>query len=49
MKLINVLVDATKEIAIRVNQGALVGMFGSTRNENIQGETQKSSPLLQAN
>jgi fructose-1,6-bisphosphatase I len=44
--LINTLVDATKEIAKRVHQGALAGILGSTMNENIQGETQKKLDVI---
>lgn len=44
--LIHTLLDATKEIAVRVNQGALAGILGSTLDENIQGETQKKLDVI---
>lgn len=44
--LIHTLLDATKEIARAVNQGALAGVLGSTLNENVQGETQKKLDII---
>ncbi len=44
--LIESIVDATKEIARAVNQGALAGVLGSTQDENIQGETQKKLDVI---
>lgn len=43
---IQTLLDATKEIAVSVNQGALAGILGSTSEENIQGETQKKLDVI---
>lgn len=44
--LIESVLNATKEIARVVNQGALAGILGSTQNENIQGETQKKLDVI---
>lgn len=46
LSVIDTLLDATKEIAARVNQGALAGVLGSTQDENIQGETQKQLDVI---
>ena len=46
MRLINTILDATKEIAACVNQGALAGVLGSTLDENVQGETQKKLDVI---
>ncbi|KMT65497.1 class 1 fructose-bisphosphatase [Catenovulum maritimum] len=44
--LIRTILAASKEIAFRVNQGALSGILGSTLDENIQGETQKKLDVV---
>lgn len=46
MRLINTILDATKEIAVSVSQGALAGVLGATQDENIQGETQKKLDVI---
>ncbi len=43
---IETILDASKEIAFRVRQGALAGVLGSTQDENIQGETQKHLDVI---
>lgn len=40
--LIRTILATSKEIAFRVSQGELAGVLGSTLNENVQGEVQKS-------
>ena len=40
------IINASKEIAFRVRQGALAGVLGSTQDENIQGETQKQLDVI---
>ena len=44
--LIRTILAASKEIAFRVNQGALSGILGSTLDENIQGEPQKKLDVV---
>lgn len=44
--LLNDVVTACKYISNAVNQGALVGVLGTTSNENIQGETQKKLDII---
>ena len=44
--LIKTILVATKEIAFRVNQGALAGVLGSTLDHNVQGEVQKKLDVL---
>jgi fructose-1,6-bisphosphatase I len=46
VQVINAIIDASKEIAFRVRQGALAGVLGSTQDENIQGETQKQLDVI---
>jgi len=46
MRLINTILDASKDIAINVSQGALAGILGSTQHENVQGETQKKLDVI---
>lgn len=46
VRVIETIVDASKEIAFRVRQGALAGILGSTQDENIQGETQKQLDII---
>jgi len=46
MQVIETIIDASKEIAFRVRQGALAGVLGSTQDENIQGETQKQLDVI---
>lgn len=46
IRVIETLLDAGKEIAFRVRQGALAGVLGSTQDENIQGETQKQLDVI---
>lgn len=46
LRVIETIVDASKEIAFRVRQGALAGVLGSTQDENIQGETQKHLDII---
>lgn len=46
MQVIETLIDASKEIAFRVRQGALAGVLGSSQDENIQGETQKHLDII---
>jgi fructose-1,6-bisphosphatase I len=46
MQVIETLLEASKEIAFRVRQGALAGVLGSTQDENIQGETQKHLDII---
>lgn len=46
MAVIHTLLDATKEIAAQVSQGALADVLGSTLDENIQGETQKKLDVI---
>lgn len=46
MQVIETIIDASKEIAFRVRQGALAGVLGSTQDENIQGETQKHLDII---
>ncbi len=40
------LLDATRDIAHCVRQGALAGVLGSTTEENVQGETQKKLDVI---
>jgi fructose-1,6-bisphosphatase I len=46
MQVIETIIDASKEIAFRVRQGALAGVLGSSQDENIQGETQKHLDII---
>lgn len=46
IQVIETVIDASKEIASRVRQGALAGVLGSTQAENIQGETQKQLDII---
>lgn len=46
MQVIEPIIDASKEIAFRVRQGALAGVLGSSQDENIQGETQKHLDII---
>jgi fructose-1,6-bisphosphatase I len=46
IQVIETVIDASKEIAFRVRQGALAGVLGSTQDENIQGETQKQLDII---
>lgn len=46
IQVIETVIDASKEIAFRVRQGALAGVLGSTQDENIQGETQKQLDVI---
>lgn len=46
IQVIETIIDASKEIAFRVRQGALAGVLGSTQDENIQGETQKHLDII---
>lgn len=46
IQVIETVLDASKEIAFRVRQGALAGVLGSTQDENIQGETQKQLDVI---
>ncbi|WP_049631095.1 class 1 fructose-bisphosphatase [Cellvibrio sp. pealriver] len=46
VRVIETIVDASKEIAFLVRQGALAGVLGSTQDENIQGETQKQLDVI---
>ncbi|WP_331343988.1 class 1 fructose-bisphosphatase [Cellvibrio sp. UBA7661] len=46
VRVIETIIDASKEIAFRVRQGALAGVLGSTQDENIQGETQKQLDVI---
>ncbi len=46
VQLLESVINASKEIAFRVRQGALAGVLGSTQDENIQGETQKHLDVI---
>lgn len=46
IQLLESVINASKEIAFRVRQGALAGVLGSTQDENIQGETQKNLDVI---
>lgn len=46
IQVIDTIINASKEIAFRVRQGALAGVLGSTQDENIQGETQKCLDII---
>jgi fructose-1,6-bisphosphatase I len=46
IQVIETILDASKEIAFRVRQGALAGVLGSSQDENIQGETQKHLDII---
>lgn len=46
IQVIETIINASKEIAFRVRQGALAGVLGSTQDENIQGETQKQLDVI---
>ena len=46
VQVIETIINASKEIAFRVRQGALAGVLGSTQDENIQGETQKQLDVI---
>lgn len=46
MQVIETIIDASKEVAFRVRQGALAGVLGSSQDENIQGETQKHLDII---
>lgn len=42
-QLIHTLANTSKAISHAVRHGALAGVLGATEQENVQGETQKSS------
>lgn len=44
--LINCITTACKEIAFRLQQGAMAGILGSAHHENIQGEAQKKLDVV---
>jgi fructose-1,6-bisphosphatase I len=44
--LLNNIVMACKQIAHRVNRGALIGVLGSAGSENVQGEVQKKLDII---
>lgn len=44
--LLDVLAVACKDIAIRLQQGAMSGVLGSAGEENVQGETQKKLDVI---
>lgn len=47
--LLNIIVtftDSCKDIALRIRQGAITGILGTSENQNIQGETQKQLDIL---
>lgn len=44
--LLDVLAVACKDIAIRLQQGAMSGILGSAGEENVQGETQKKLDVI---
>lgn len=44
--LIDVLAVACKDIALRLQQGAMSGILGSAGEENVQGETQKKLDVI---
>ncbi len=46
IQLLESVINASKEIAFRVRQGALAGVLGSTQDQNIQGETQKNLDVI---
>ena len=46
MDLIATIMVACKEIALKLREGALAGVLGSTENVNVQGETQKKLDVL---
>ena len=46
IQVIETIINASKEIAFRVRQGALAGVLGSSQDENIQGETQKHLDII---
>lgn len=46
IQVIETIINASKEIAFRVRQGALAGVLGSTQDENVQGETQKQLDVI---
>lgn len=44
--LINTIATACKDIAFRLQQGAMAGVLGSAEAENVQGETQKKLDVI---
>jgi len=46
IELIDTLMIACKEIALRLREGALGGILGSASSTNVQGETQKTLDLI---
>jgi fructose-1,6-bisphosphatase I len=46
ISLIDTLAVACKDIAVRIQQGAITGIMGSAGEENIQGETQKQLDII---
>jgi fructose-1,6-bisphosphatase I len=46
MDLITTLTVACKEIALKLRQGALAGVLGTTDNTNVQGESQKKLDII---
>ena len=46
VELIDTLMIACKEIALRLREGALGGILGSASSTNVQGETQKTLDLI---
>jgi fructose-1,6-bisphosphatase I len=46
IQVIETIINASKEIAFRVRQGALADVLGATQDENIQGETQKQLDVI---
>ena len=46
IQVVETIINASKEIAFRVRQGALAGVLGSSQDENIQGETQKHLDII---
>jgi fructose-1,6-bisphosphatase I len=43
---VTTLLDVTKNISLAVRQGALAGVLGSAKMENVQGETQKKLDVI---
>jgi len=46
VELIDTLMVACKEIALRLREGALAGVLGTSDNVNVQGETQKKMDII---
>lgn len=44
--LLNNIVTACKKISLMVNRGALIGILGSAKSENVQGEVQKKLDII---